>query len=85
MLYEEKQIKELCDIKHRNDKLKYQNYDYESNILNRSLSPFIYENENNRDYLELLKKQVVLLFDNVHILRNFKNYIVDKYYYKHYN
>jgi hypothetical protein len=85
MLYEEKQIKELNDIKHFKDNLKYQNYDYESNILNNSLSPFIYENDNNKSFLDLIKKQATLLFDNVHIVRNFKNYIVDKYYYKHYN
>ena len=84
MLYEEKQIPELYYMKHRNDNdTDYVNY--EKNILNKTLSPYIFNNDIMNSFLSRLQKLVSILFDQHNIIKNFKNFIVDKYYYKHKN
>jgi len=83
MLFNEKDIKEIYDLKHRNDKLTDKPYDYENNLLKRTLSPHMFNNPNLREYIIRIEKMMVLLFDNISVVRNFKNYIVDKYYNKH--
>lgn len=81
MLYERKQIPELEFIKHRNDD-KNTYFDYENNILDKSLSPYIYRNDIMNDFLKRLQPLTSILFDHMNIVKNFKNYMVDKYYYK---
>ena len=77
-------MEELYVLKHRHDDDK--NFvDYEEDILNKTLSPKIYENERMFNFLDRLRKLVSILFDNYNIVKNFKNYNVDKYYYKHKN
>jgi hypothetical protein len=77
-------LEELYVLKHRHDDDK--NFvDYEEDILNKTLSPKIYENERMFNFLDRLRKLVSILFDNYNIVKNFKNYNVDKYYYKHKN
>ena len=36
-------------------------------------------------FLNKLQRPISILFDNFNIIKNFKNYNVDKYYYKHKN
>ncbi len=38
MIYKDKQIRELYDLKHRNDKFTHRGYNWEENILNNSIS-----------------------------------------------
>jgi hypothetical protein len=84
MYYKDQFIEELYVLKHRHDDdMKF--VDYEQTILSRTLSPKIYENDRMNTFLEMLKKLVTILFDNYNIIKNFKNYNVDKYYYKHKN
>lgn len=85
MLYNEKEIKELYDLKHRNDNLPYEGFDYENQLMNKSLSNYMFLNENMREYITYINKFLVLMYDRVHTVRNFKNYLVDKYYNKHIN
>lgn len=82
MYFEEQHIPELFYMKHRNDSTD-DYVDYEKDILNRSLSPYLFNNERMNFFLTSLQRLASILFDNVNIIKNFKNYNVDKYYYKH--
>ena len=82
MLFQRKDLPELYFIKHRFD--TNDNYvDYESKILNNSLSPYIYKNDVMNTWLNKMQPIVALSFDKMNIIKNFKNYIVDKYEYRH--
>jgi hypothetical protein len=81
MLYKRKQLPELYYIKHRHD-TDEDFVDYEKNILNKSLSPYMYENNMMNGFLTRLQPLVALLFDQMNIVKNFRNYMVDKDWYK---
>jgi hypothetical protein len=84
MYYEEQSLPELHYMKHRWDDDK--NYvSYQDNILNKTLSPYLFNNDLMNNFLQKLQRPVSILFDNFNIIKNFKNYTVDKYYYKHKN
>jgi hypothetical protein len=84
MYYEEQFLTEIHDIKHRWDDDK--NYvNYQDSILDKTLSPYLFNNQMMTTFLSYLKRPVSILFDNFNIIKNFKNYNVDKYYYKHKN
>jgi hypothetical protein len=81
MLYERKQLPELNYMKNRNnDDDSY--FDYENNILDKSLSPYLYQNDTMNGFLKRLQSLSSVLFDHMNIVKNMKNYMVDKYYYK---
>ncbi len=82
MLYEQKQLPELRVMKHLHDDVN-ESFDYEKNILNKTLSPYIYENKVMANFLYRLQPVVGMMFDKFNIIKNWKNYMVDKYYYKH--
>jgi hypothetical protein len=82
MLQDDKQLPELRFLKHLHDDTR-ENFDYENNLLNKSLSPYLYENEVMANFLYRLQKLIAISFDQISIVRNFKNYMVDKYDYKH--
>lgn len=84
MYYKDQSLPELYKLKHRHDDDK--NFvEYEEDILNRTLSPKIYQNDKMFGFLDRLRKLVTIFFDNYNIIKNFKNYNVDKYYYQHKN
>ncbi len=84
MYYEEQNIDELYYLKHRHDDDK--NFvDYEKTLLNKTLSSKLFENDKMYGFLQRLNRAVAILFDNHNLIKNFKNYNVDKYYYKHKN
>jgi hypothetical protein len=82
MYFEEQHIPELYYMKHRHDS-EDDYIDYEKMILDKSLSPFLYNNDRMNFFLKSSQRLISILFDNVNIIKNFKNYMVDKYYYKH--
>lgn len=82
MLQDEKQLPELRYLKHLHDNSD-DNFDYENNLLNKSLSPHLFQNEMMANFLYRLQKLISISFDQTNIIRNFKNYMVDKYHYKH--
>ena len=82
MLYQRKDIPELHYMMHRHDD-NDQYVDYEKKILNSSLSPYIYENDLMSAWLNKMQPLVSLMVDQMNVMKNFKNYMVDKYYYKH--
>lgn len=81
MYYEEQDIPELYYMKHRHDSDE-DFVDYEKIILDKSISPYLYNNDRMNTFLKSLQRLVSIFFDNVNIIKNFKNYTVDKYYYK---
>jgi hypothetical protein len=81
MLYDRKQLPELRYMKHFHDDSDV-NFDYEKDILNKSLSPYIYQNYVMANFLDKLQPMVSILFDQMNMMKNFKNYMVDKYHYK---
>ena len=82
MLQEETEIPEVYYMKHRHDD-DSDWVDYENNMLDKMLSPYIYENDMMNGFLKRLQPLTGKLFDQINIMKNFKNYIVDKYHYKH--
>jgi hypothetical protein len=82
MLIEDKELPELYYMKHRHDDNK-DFIDYENSILDKMLSPYMYENDMMNSFLKRLQPLVAGLFDQMNIAKNFRNIMVDKYYYKH--
>lgn len=81
MLYEKQNLPELYYIKHIHDDNK--NFvDYEKNIFNKTLSPHMFENDTMNTWLNKLQSLVSLFFDQMNIMKNLKNYMVDKYEYR---
>lgn len=84
-LYKERQITELYNLKHKHDNSPHKIINYEDKILKKTMTTFIFHNDIMNEYLERLQGLVSILFDQVNVRRNFKNYLVDKYYNKHIN
>ncbi len=82
MIFNRKDIPELHYIKHRHDN-NDQFVDYEKKILNSSISPYLYENNLMNSFLNKIQPLSAILFDQMNIIKNFKNYIVDKYEFRH--
>ena len=57
-------------------------FDYENQLLKKSLSPYMYANDTMNGFLNRIEPLVSLLFDHMNVIKNFKNYMVDKYHYK---
>ena len=83
-LYKDKDIPELYWIKHRHDD-DDQFLDYEEKILIDSLSKHNGANEDLWEYIKLMQKGIYLIYDQINVFKNWNNYTVDKYYYKHKN
>ncbi len=82
MIYDKQKIPELNTLLHRNDNPIKNYVDYEKNILNKSLSPYIYSNNRMSNFLNGLNELVSMFFDQFNIIKNWRNYSVDKYFYK---
>ena len=81
MLHEEREIPELYFLKHRHDDDKDWT-DYENNMLDNMISPYAYQNDLMFSFLKLLQPLTAKMFDQMNVMKNFRNYIVDKYHYK---
>ena len=81
MLYERKDLPELHYLKHiHDDDSDFIKYD--ETILDKTLSPYMFENSFMNTWLKKMQPLVSLLFDQMNIMKNLKNYMVDKYHYK---
>lgn len=81
MIYKKKQLPELLYMKHRHDN-DNDYVDYENMLLDKTLTPYLYQNDTMNGFLKRLQPLVGLLFDQMNVVKNFKNYIVDKDWYK---
>lgn len=77
-LIKDREIKELYDLKHQHDDYP-KGFNYFDNVLKKSLSPFIYNNPNVEGFLLKLEPLVANFFDKMNIIKNWKNWYVDKY------
>jgi len=81
MLYKEKELDEIYFLRHRHDSEYKMNF--EEKLLDRTLSPYLFNNAVMGVFLKLLQRLMHLFFDKFNIVRNFKNPTVDKYEYRH--
>lgn len=81
MLYRKKQLPEIYYMRHRHDN-DNDYVDYENMLLDKTLTPYLYQNDTMNGFLKKLQPLVGLLFDQMNVVKNFKNYIVDKDWYK---
>lgn len=83
-MYEDKQLPELYFLKHFNDNIKEKNFDYPNQLFRKTIPSYVYfSNDKITTFLNSVQKMVLIWFDNVNIIRNFRNYLVDKDYYGH--
>lgn len=82
MYFDEQSLPELHYMEHLHD---YDNdyVKYDEKILTSTLSPYIFSNELMNGFLQRIQRLISILFDNFNIIKNFKNYTVDKYHFKH--
>ena len=81
MLYERNQLPELFYMKHlHDDDTNFVKYD--EVILDKSLSPYMFQNDLMNNWLKKMQPLVAILFDQMNIMKNWKNYMVDKYHYR---
>lgn len=82
MLWERQEIPELHRIKHFHD--DYDDFvDYEKMILDKTLSPHVFENDKMNTFLKSLQSLLALQFDQMNVIKNWRNFMVDKYFYKY--
>ena len=77
MLHRYKHLPELYFLRNRHNNSDV-HFEYDKNILKKSLSSYIFKNDMMNSFIQLLEPLVSLYYDNVNIIKNFKNYIVDK-------
>lgn len=82
MLYERQELTELHFMKHLHDTDDGQYIKYDEVILDKTLSPHMFENDLMNNWLKKMQPLVAILFDQMNVMKNFKNYMVDKYHYK---
>lgn len=78
-------IPELYDLHHRHDNELHNAEGYKNNILERSLSRNIYQNDITAGFLDKLQPMVVHMISSNVILRNWFNWTTSKYYDRHNN
>lgn len=77
MLYRDKELPELFYMKHRHDDQNA--IDYENQLFDKNLSPYVYQNDMMNSFLKKTQPLMFFLFDQINVMKNMKNYIVDKY------
>lgn len=82
MLYDRKDLPELHFIKHLHDDDDDKYIKYDEILFDKTLSPYMFQNDLMNSFLKKMQPLVALLFDQNNIIKNFKNYMVDKYHYK---
>ena len=85
MLYDQQFIPELNQFYHMNDDITKNYIDYESEILDKTLSPYLFNSPIMSGFLDRLRSLISLFFDQFNIIKNWRNFSVDKYWYKSVN
>lgn len=79
MIKEKIYIKELYELKHKNDSTLHNGYDYENNLFKKLLSNVMFGNDMLKEFIMKLQVNVVWMIDSTLLIRNWWNYTVDKY------
>lgn len=78
------EIPEMYSVRHKHDTTSHeQGYDYQMNILPKSLSPVLYKNDTTATFLEDLNKMMVSLIETVLPTRNLFYFTHTKYFNRH--
>ena len=85
MIERESQIKELYDLKHRNDNDLHVHFDYENELMNKMMPEYARRNVTVNQFVLQIQRLFVWGIETQLTIRNFYNYTVDKYYNKHSN
>jgi len=85
MIDRKSHIPDLYDLKHKNDSVADNGFDYENKLFSKLFSNVLYGNNKTKDFLDMLQYNAVWMIESVLPIRNFWNYTVDKYYNKHNN
>lgn len=85
MIERESQIKELYDLKHRNDKELHTHFDYENKLLEKMLPAYIFKNPTMNEFLIKLQKLMVWTYESNVVVRNWYNFTCGKWYNKYNN
>jgi len=78
-------IPELYDLQHVNDNEIHLSYDYQDNLLNKTLSPQIFKNDITNGFLVNLQQIIALMIDSNVITRNWFSFTTSKYYSRYSN
>jgi len=82
MLYEKIHLPEILYMKHLHDDDDKKYVRYDQAIFDKTLSPHMFENDVMNTWLKKMQPLVSIMFDQMNIIKNFKNYMVDKYHWK---
>lgn len=83
MIERESEIKELYDLKHKNDNEIHTHFDYEKNLITKMFPKYVYQNNNMYNFIQKMKDQWIWMIESVLPIKNIFNYTVNKYYNKH--
>lgn len=78
-------INELYILSHRHDNEINNSKTYKTELLNKSISPALYKNDNVAGFLDLLQPMVYHMIASNSMIRNWLNYTVSKYYDRYVN
>ena len=82
-LEKDRQITELYELKHRHDSRRYRHYPWEDNLLKKTTSPYMWQNDIMNGYFLKIEKIAVLILEQMNFARNFFNFTVNKDYNDH--
>lgn len=79
MLYDRKELSELFFIKHLHDDNNDKYVKYDEKILKNTLSTYMFENDIMNEWLNKMEPLAAISIDQMNLMKNFKNYMVDKW------
>lgn len=84
IIEENSQIPDLYLVRHKHDSISDDfAYDYSSNLLKKTLSPVLYQNEDTAKSLDKLEEMTVTMIEEILPVRNLFFFTHPKYYNKH--
>lgn len=73
------QLLELYQLKHMYDSLKYQNFNWQQNLLKKTTSNHLWKNANMNAYMTRIEAMLVLMVEKISVARNFFLFTKRKY------
>ena len=84
LIEQNSEIPEMYMLRHKHDtQLPEMGYDYTKNILDKTLSPVIYKNDNNIQFLDKLNDMIVSMVETILPTRNIFYFTHNKYFNSH--
>lgn len=84
LIEETNEIPEMFMLRHKHDTvLPEMGYNYTENLLKKTLSPVLYNNDNNIMFLDKLNNMMIAMIETILPTRNIFFYSHNKYFNKH--